>query len=80
MPVYTFLNDALHIMQIESNWRKWGPHIEALPENAQVECRSWLRQEALKRNYHERRERDKVSPDLPLTKRGTQATCRRISA
>jgi len=53
MPVYTHITHALQIMADEPNWRLWGPHIDKLPEPEQTECRLWLRQEALKRNYHE---------------------------
>jgi len=45
-------------MQIEPNFRRWGPLIDKLKEPAQTECRLWLRQEALKRNYHDKAKLD----------------------
>lgn len=54
MPIYTHLSHALKLMAQESNWRLWAPLIDQLPDEAREECRGWLRQEARKRQLHER--------------------------
>jgi hypothetical protein len=51
MPIYHHLTEALKIMATEPSYKKWDPLIDKLDEPAQSECRLWLRQEALKRNY-----------------------------
>ena len=54
MPIYHHLSHALSVMAREPNYRKWAPLIEALPESAREECRTWLRQEARKRQLRDR--------------------------
>lgn len=55
MTVYQHLGYALRIIQQESDWRKWGPMIDALTPDQQEECRPWLRMQA---KLAQRRERD----------------------
>jgi hypothetical protein len=55
MTVYMFLGKALEIIRKESDFRKWGPLIDALTPEEQAEVRPWLRQQA---RIAQRRQRD----------------------
>lgn len=44
--IYHHLHHALRIMRQESDWRKWGPLIDALTTEQQNEVRPWLRERA----------------------------------
>lgn len=46
--VYLHLGHALRIMKAEPDYRKWGPLIGALPDDAREEVRAWLFVEAQK--------------------------------
>lgn len=66
MTVYHFLSFALDIMRRESDFRKWGPLIEALPPEAQDEVRTWLRQEARMSKHRARAQATSPSPTRTL--------------
>ena len=46
MSVYRHLGRAIEIMRREPDPMKWGPMIDRLSEEEQVECRTWLREQA----------------------------------
>jgi len=63
--VYMHLGKALEIIRKESDFRKWGPLIDALTPEEQAEVRPWLRQQA---RIAQRRARDtKATPTNSLT-------------
>lgn len=61
MTVYMHLGKALEIIRKESDFRKWGPLIDALTPEEQAEVRPWLRQQA---RIAQRRQRH-MSRSLP---------------
>jgi hypothetical protein len=46
MSVYKHLSRALDIQRRESDWRRWGPLIDALTPEEQAEVRPYLRMQA----------------------------------
>lgn len=51
--IYHHLHHALRIMRQESDWRKWGPLIDALAPEQQAEVRPFLRDRARIAQYRQ---------------------------
>jgi hypothetical protein len=63
--IYHHLAHALAIMRKESDYRKWGPLIDALTPEQQAEVRPWLRVQA---KIAQRRERDTRATATPISR------------